>query len=114
MIEALWSVSFQSNAQLGSMGGTGVVVFETGRVFGGDSIMIYTGKYRVVNDVIEADIHVDTFAIQPGMASIVGLPTFDLKVTGPVAHDRVVLSGHVVQDPNRKMTIVAIRRAELP
>jgi hypothetical protein len=56
MLEALWSVSFQSNAQLGPMGGTGVVVFETGRVFGGDSTMIYTGKFRVVNDVIEADI----------------------------------------------------------
>jgi len=90
------------------------VVFETGRVFGGDSIMIYTGKYRVVNGMIEADIHVDTYASQPGMASIVGLQTFDLKVTGTPARDQVTLSGHVVQNPNLKMTITAVRRAELP
>jgi hypothetical protein len=112
MIEALWSVSFQSNVTPG--GGTGIVVFETGRVFGGDSTMIYTGSYRVVNGVIEADVHVDTYAIQSGMASTVGLSTYDLKVTGPVARDRLALSGYVVQDPNRKMTIIAIRRAELP
>ena len=96
------------------MPGTGIVVFETGRIFGGDSIMIYTGKYRVVNGMIEADVHVETYATQPHMGSTVGLPTFDLKVTGTPARDRLVLNGYVVQDPNRKMTITAIRRAELP
>lgn len=42
MLEALWSVEFQSSFGLQ---GNGVVVFETGRVFGGDSTMIYVGNF---------------------------------------------------------------------
>ena len=40
-IEALWSVEFASTAGLGR----GVVVFESGRLFGGDPDYIYTGQY---------------------------------------------------------------------
>jgi len=114
MLEALWSVSFSSNVQQGPMPGTGIVVFETGRVFGGDSIMIYTGKFAVVNGQIQADVHVETYATQPNMASTVGLPTFDLKITGTPARNTMVLTGYVVQDPNRKMVLTFTRRAELP
>jgi hypothetical protein len=113
MLEALWSVSFGTNLP-GMLGGTGIVVFETGRIFGGDSAMIYTGSYKIINGIVEADVHVDTYAAVPGMVSSVGFSTFDLKVTGAPANDKLVLSGHVVQDPSRKMTITAIRRAELP
>jgi hypothetical protein len=112
MLEALWSVSFLSNVT--PVGGTGIVVFETGRILGGDSGMIYTGNYRVVNGVVEADVHVETYANVPGLVSNVGFLNFDLKVAGPLARDTFVLSGHVVQDPNRKIVISFIRRAELP
>ena len=47
-VEALWSVSFQSNF---GMRGDGIVVFESGRVLGGDSVMIYTGHYRIHGEV---------------------------------------------------------------
>jgi hypothetical protein len=44
MLEALWSVGFITGQGLH---GAGVVIFETGRVFGGDSYFYWVGSYRV-------------------------------------------------------------------
>lgn len=111
MLEALWSVEFQSSF---GMHGNGVAVFETGRVFGGDSTMIYTGNFKVENGGITSDIRVSKYAKAPGMTSVVGLNDFNLKVTGKPDAKEMVLSGYVVEDPSRKITIRAVRRAELP
>lgn len=111
MIEALWSVQFQSCF---GMHGSGVAVFETGRVFGGDSTMIYVGKFKVENGVIYSDINVQKYAHIQSMFSAVGLDHFNLKLTGTPMQNEMVLSGYVVEDPTRKITITAIRRAELP
>jgi hypothetical protein len=111
MLEALWSVEFQSSF---GMHGNGVAVFETGRVLGGDSTMIYVGSFKVENGVIHSDIGVKKYANAPGMTSVVGLNEFNLKVTGKPDPQTMVLSGYVVEDPTRKITIHAVRRAELP
>lgn len=111
MLEALWSVEFQSSF---GMRGTGIAVFETGRVFGGDSSMIYVGSFKVENGVIHSEINVRKYAQVQGMASVVGLDSFNLSVIGTPNRDSLVLSGHVVEDPSRKITIKATRRAELP
>ena len=111
MLEALWSVEFQSSF---GMRGNGVAVFETGRVFGGDSSMIYVGSFRVENGAIHSDINVKKYASVPGMASVVGFDNFNLKVTGKPDPNNMMLSGYVVEDPARKITIQAVRRAELP
>lgn len=111
MLEALWSVEFQSSF---GMRGNGVAVFETGRVFGGDSSMIYVGRFRVENGTIVSDINVKKYANVPGMASVVGFDNFNLKVTGKPDQNTMTLSGHVVEDPSRKITIHAVRSAELP
>lgn len=111
MLEALWSVEFQSSF---GMHGNGVAVFETGRVLGGDSTMMYIGSFRVANGVIDADIHVKKYASAPGQTSVVGLNEFNLKVTGKPERDRLSLAGYVVEAPERKVTITAVRRAELP
>lgn len=111
MLEALWSVEFQSSFGLG---GCGVVVFETGRVFGGDSTMIYVGSFKVENGVIHSNINIKKYANVPGMVSVVGFNDFNLEVTGTPAQNEMLLSGYVVEDPSRKITIKAVRRAELP
>jgi hypothetical protein len=111
MLEALWSVEFQSSFGLG---GYGVVVFETGRVFGGDSLMIYVGNYKVENGAIHSEINVSKYANVPGMVSVVGFNSFNLKLTGKPDRETLTLSGHVVEDPSRTISIHAIRRAELP
>ena len=111
MLEALWSVEFQSSF---GMRGNGVAVFETGRVFGGDSAMIYVGSYKIENSTIYSDINVQKYADVPGMASVVGFDKFNLKLTGKLNGNMMVLSGHVLEDPSRTITIRAVRRAELP
>lgn len=111
MLEALWSVEFQSSF---GMHGTGIAVFETGRVLGGDSTMIYVGSFRVENGTIDSEINVKKYSHVPGMTPVVGLDNFNLKVTGKPDAKEMLLSGYVVEDPSRKITIKAVRRAELP
>ena len=111
MLEALWSVEFQSSF---GMHGTGIIVLETGRIFGGDSSMIYIGSYRTQNGIIHADINVKKYAQVPGMASVVVFDNFNLNVTGKPDQNNLVLTGYVVEDRSRTITIRAIRRAELP
>jgi hypothetical protein len=48
------------------------------------------------------------------MVSVVGINDFTLRVTGTPAQNEMLLSGYVVEDPSRKITIKAVRRAELP
>jgi len=113
MIEALWSVEFETSL---NMAGNGVVVLETGRIFGGNSAMIYIGNYNIDHDsVVHCKIKVDKFADYPHeMASTLGLDSFNLQVNGKIDPNKIELSGHVVEDPSRKITIHAIRRADLP
>jgi hypothetical protein len=111
MLEALWSIEFKSSF---GMEGNGVAVFETGRVLGGDSMMVYVGKFRVENDFVHADINVTKYAHSSGMASVVGLDKFNLKVAGKPDANNMLLSGYVVEDPSRTITIRTSRRAELP
>src|SRR5260221_6026096 len=61
-IEALWSIDFTgvNNNSIAKSGG--VVVFETGRVFGGDTWQLYTGSYSRTDDgrlkvEIATDVH---------------------------------------------------------
>ena len=111
MLEALWSVDFQSNSQ---MWGTGVAVFETGRVLGGDSAMVYIGEFSVdPNGTVHAEIKVSRYSTVP-MPSVVGMENFTLSVKGKADRKEMKLTGVVKEDPSRTITIHAVRRAELP
>ncbi len=111
MIEALWSVEFRSNLDLI---GSGIVVLETGRVFGGDSAMIYVGSYTVDGENIKAKLHIQRYANVPGMVSITGIDDYHLEATGKIGSKEIVLHGHVVGAPDIQMVVKAVRRAELP
>lgn len=111
MIEALWSVEFRSNLDLI---GSGIVVLETGRVFGGDSAMIYVGSYTVDGNNIKAELHIHRYASAPGMVSITGLDDYHLQATGKLGTKEILLQGHVVGAPNIQIVVKAVRRAELP
>jgi hypothetical protein len=112
-LEALWSIAFESSF---GYGGHGVAVFETGRILGGDSIMTYVGSFGVENGQVHGEIRVRKYApaVVPGMASVVGLDDFNLKITGKADPQKMILSGFVIEDPSRTIRIEAVRRAELP
>lgn len=112
MLEAVWSVEFGST--IGSVG-AGIVVFETGRVFGGDSAFMYIGKFRVENGIVHAEINVSKYSNLSQMQSIFGdLTNFNLAITGTANRDVMLLTGVVVGSPSMQIALKAIRRAELP
>ena len=45
-IEALWAVQFTGARGLSARKSGGVLIFETGRIFGGDTWQWYTGSYN--------------------------------------------------------------------
>uniref|UniRef100_E6QC99 Uncharacterized protein n=1 Tax=mine drainage metagenome TaxID=410659 RepID=E6QC99_9ZZZZ len=114
MIEALWSVVFNRVGNHGPLNhGAGVVVFETERIFGGDSRYFYTGNYSISNGVATAMLTSTHYA---GLReSIIGpdeITTFQL--TGKIEQQRIAVSGHVVGQPNVMVMATLTRRAELP
>ncbi len=59
-IEALWTVEFISNLQVF---GSGVVVLETGRVFGGDAQYYYLGDFDVKHgEDVSVNVKITHFA----------------------------------------------------
>ena len=112
MIEALWSVEFKSNMQ--SLG-SGVVVIETGRVLGGDAGFLYVGNVKVVNEIVHVNIKVTRYSTVLGLPSIFGnWNEFHIEATGPLNSTNILFQGHVVENPELKITVQATRRAELP
>ncbi|MEW5897269.1 MAG: GrlR family regulatory protein [Nanoarchaeota archaeon] len=110
MLEALWSVEFVSNLQVQ---GAGVVVLETGRVFGGDAQYFYVGDYNMHHDKAQVSLKVKHYSGAPN--SIFGqLKEFHVKLEGTPNREKFDMIGHLVEDPTRKMAIRLTRRAELP
>jgi hypothetical protein len=79
-MDGLWSVTFSGRGGTGS----GVVVFDKGRVFGGDSYFYWTGTYSIQNSKVEATIDA---ASHSGAAAGTILGTvaqrFSLTMTAP-------------------------------
>ena len=123
MLEGLWTADFISNylnlrvepPEMGRFGG-GAAVFETGRIFGGDSHYYYLGKYCVVPEqdgrIVEATIDVTHF--HGAQESIFGNATqLSLSVRGTLA-DPMYMEGHVIGRDDLQITLQLIRRADLP
>ena len=102
MIEALWSIEFQSN--LGLLG-SGVAVFETGRVLGGDSAFMYAGSYEISNGIINSKIKVTKYSDTSNMQSVMGqLNVFNLNLSGNVDASSIVLTGNMVENQDIQIT----------
>jgi hypothetical protein len=72
-VEALWTREF---GLAGRWENGGVVVFETGRVFGGDCRYYYVGEFATVADRIEASAQVAYSSVTSG--SSISRRRFDL------------------------------------
>ena len=114
MIEGLWSISFSAVDQPQDDVGAGVVVFETLRVFGGDSIYFYTGNYSITSEnQIKANVSVNHYFGPP--LSIFGpLETFTIILSGAIAADEFHTHGYVKENPLLKLNVKFVKRAELP
>ena len=111
MLEALWSVQFATPE---GMAGGGVVVFETGRIFGGDTSFYYVGTYEDVKEdgVLNARVRVRRHA--PGLPSAFGIEDFELKLSGKVQAERFTVMGTVVADPTKQLDVQLTHITNLP
>ncbi len=113
MIEGLWSISFASVEQPETQVGAGVVVFETLRIFGGDSLYFYIGNYSISNGNISAEARVNHYFGPP--SSIFGtLEQYTVVFSGPIAPNEFYVGGYVKENPAMKLVVKLVKRAELP
>lgn len=114
-IEALWAVYFGDAA--GQVNG-GVVVFETSRIFGGDSKFYYTGEYHISGKRISARITATHY--HGDRMTAFGFPAndpFKVEVSGQHdgSHgDTIVGKARLVGQPAPEVGVVLQRLADLP
>ncbi len=109
-MEGLWSVAFRSSAGRESFG---VVVFQSGRVMGGDSAFYWFGTYVVEGDSIRASIEATNFS---GLTETVfgfSAQKFSLEISGEIPRSGGIMraKGKVVGYPNAELTVTLTKRA---
>ncbi len=109
MLEAQWSVEFVSSQ---GVQGAGSVVFETGRIYGGDAQYLYNGTCEVKGNVLHADVEVTHFAGQP--YSVFGPANqVHLKLAGQVTQPVMDLYGYLLEDPSQSIHVRCTKREPL-
>lgn len=112
MIKAMYRVEFISN---NGENRYGVVVFEMGRILGGDGACVYVGTYEIENGLLKVNVKVtnDCKAIN----SIFGeMSICHLNGEAKVPNDEVLIKeftvyGAMIENPARKMAVKFTRRA---
>jgi glyoxylase-like metal-dependent hydrolase (beta-lactamase superfamily II) len=110
-LEALWAITFGTGQETGS----GVIVFETGRIFGGDTSFYYIGQYAYNprDQTISGDVEV----VRHGLLQPFIFPGHDggrVRLSGQVAEPEMILTGHLVQDPQQRIAVHCRHLHDLP
>ena len=108
-IEALWSMRFGAEVE-----GSGVVVLETERIFGGDARYYYLGEYKVEGKTISAIVKVQHYHGEP--RSIFGYQKrFTVHSRCEIKEDGTIQCYGQMQDClDGQMAVVLTRLADLP
>ena len=109
MLEGLWTFRFRR----GEDRGAGVIVFETGRLFGGDSSFYFLGTYTVENGFLSGEVEVTRHA---ELSQFI-FPRFDsgtIKLSGPMTEPHMTLTGHLAPDTRQHIAVICTRRTDLP
>ena len=108
-IEALYSVEFGDAQAING----GVVVLETGRIFGGDSQYYYIGEYEASNGRIQGTVSVNHYSGPPATIFGTAETQFSITIEGVISNE-----GQVIQcvgtKSGQRIGIIMRKRAELP
>jgi len=111
MLEAVWTVRFQSQHDYGA----GVVILDTQKVYGGDDQYLYVGTYTYdqKTDRMSARVLVRRHNYVPGRGSVFGdLERYTLALSGTPARDEMILTGVLVDPPTSQPIRIKLTRAE--
>lgn len=114
-VEALYAVRFGHAGAPNLPLNGGVVVLETGRVFGGDTWFAYTGHYEVAGGTVTGNIHAVRHFNDPGSESAWGTQEneFDVQFTA-TSDDSFETAGGSVSRGGMQLGLRLVRVAELP
>lgn len=113
-IEALWLVKFGDFEIPNQAGNGGVIVFESGKAFGGDSGYAYVGRYEVSGDNFTAEL--DIIQFNDEMGDVFGLNSSEFTVTVNLTRSGDLMKGTMVV-PERvgvSLPLILQRFRELP
>lgn len=106
-VEGMWKFQSGSAAEPSTLRWGGIVVLESGRVFGGDSVMAYRGTYEVDRNEISARVRSWTWNTDLGEVENV------FGMTGPIDYVAVlrgrregdVISGQISPEAQTDFTL---------
>jgi hypothetical protein len=115
-LEGLWTVSFstaeEEHANLvvsEEINRGGVIVFTGGKVYGGGISYYFLGNYTESGDVIQVGVKAIRYnELVSGMFGDVA--ELQMSFSGSASGDVLKLKGHLVDDPGRRLSIIAQRR----
>ena len=93
-IEALWLVKFGDFETPNQARNGGVIVFESGKAFGGDSGYAYVGRYEVSGDNFTAEL--DIIQFNDEMGDVFGLNSSEFAVTVNLTRSDNLMKGTMV------------------
>lgn len=120
MIEGMWAFVSGSAAAPDDMRDGGIVVLETGRVFGGDSAMAYVGNYELKNGLIEARVRSWTWNshhVEAGAENVFGMKgaiDFIVILEGKLDGDVILGSVYPEGVPEMKVSAFLKKITDLP
>jgi len=109
--EALWTIEFETALRGWTNGG--VVVLETGRLYGGDSQYYYLGKYHYAQP-ITAEVRVTHYHGALGTAWGDDAQTFNVVLRGNVAPDRNQIEGTIERQGFPSTRFRMVKKEQLP
>jgi hypothetical protein len=116
-VEALWVVRYGGSSMPSIISGysnAGVVVLETGRVFGGDAGYYYIGKYEVNGNNIKGRVRVTHFNGPLVDAFRTGQKSFEIDFVATVSGSQIQGEMYPVDMQDRRLPIVMELKATLP
>jgi hypothetical protein len=111
MLEALWTVEFEV---AGGWENGGVLVFETGRIFGGDSQYYYLGTFFASEGSVTAELRVTHYHGPPQTAWGDAARDFQVTAQGRWQGDDTIVGTMTRAGHPRPLNFRLRKRSELP
>jgi T3SS negative regulator,GrlR len=108
--EALWTIEFEVGQRWTN---GGVVVLETGRLYGGDSQYYYVGKYDYAQPTV-AEVRVTHYHGPLATAWGDAAPTFNVVLRGNVSDDRNQIEGTIERQGFPTTRFRMVKKEQLP
>ena len=107
-LDGLWIVQFTGKDILGS----GVVVFSSGKLFGGETGFYYIGTYESDGQMVKARALIRNF--DPAIPSGFGIPgDYEMDISAVLQDDKMTGTAMIANQPQHSLGIRLTKRANL-